>query len=173
MIIYNKKDIPGPAAYGNPDAAMKRPGVMREWVVSVICGQKSCLRLIISSQSAARKVLVSYMCCVELSPCMGAGGRFSTAVVPNYIDLEQKRAAKIPGPGDYQWTAKATVGHPACRHFVSKATISDVLLKVLVGSGRNCGRLGMLSVVLNAMLIILVRVDNHGANRVHRHPWTC
>lgn len=64
MLIYEKKDIPGPSAYGNPHASLS----------------------------------------------MTTGGRFSTALVPTYIDAEQRRAAKLPGPGQYHSEPKAPGG---------------------------------------------------------------
>jgi len=46
-----------------------------------------------------------------------SGGRFSSASVPGYIDIEQKRASSIPGPGHYTFQEKM----PVC-DFVNRET---------------------------------------------------
>jgi hypothetical protein len=46
-----------------------------------------------------------------ISTATKAGGRISTAKVPGYIALEQKRAASIPAPGDYLYAPKPIVSN--------------------------------------------------------------
>jgi hypothetical protein len=79
-LIYEKKSIPGPSAYGNPHAALNVP----------------------------------------------SGGRFSTAAVPTYIDVEQKRASQIPGPGQYHSEPKTPAGQSWGKS--SAPSVMDVLI---------------------------------------------
>jgi hypothetical protein len=56
-----------------------------------------------------------------------AGGRFSSASVPSYIDLEQKRASLIPGPGEYNTAPKASGGQTWGKS--SPPTAMDMLIR--------------------------------------------
>ena len=47
--------------------------------------------------------------CAAVTGWLWAGGRFSTAAVPNYIDVEVKRTRDNPGPGQYAVALKPQV----------------------------------------------------------------
>ena len=111
MIVYSKRDIPGPCSYDNP--AISKPGGARQPPVCGVyalsaCDSRTpccdnCSRVGCLPGTARRPV------CADLTGWLGAGGRFSTAAVPNYIDVEVKRTCNIPGPGQYAVALKPQV----------------------------------------------------------------
>eukprot|EP00802_Teleaulax_amphioxeia_P011313 Tamp_11345.p1 GENE.Tamp_11345~~Tamp_11345.p1 ORF type:complete len:392 (+),score=62.52 Tamp_11345:46-1176(+) len=120
MIVYNKRGIPGPCAYGNPGAALDRPGGGKFSTAAV----PSYIDLEVKR---ARDLPGPGQ--YSAAPKPQAGQSWGKSSAPSVMDVLVKNAAKLPAPGQYGNPSVSQISGGKWSTFHSKSDLDWIVYR--------------------------------------------